>query len=319
MIEVNRRDLVLGTAGAFAAFGLLKPVAFIGAAQAQSQETGFRKVQLGDLEIFSLYDGVWEKPHDEGFIKGVTVAETKAALAAAKLPDAFVPIPFSVVAVKKGESIILIDAGTGGGQAGGLKAGLLAQNMKAAGINPKAVKKIVISHFHPDHIWGLMEKETNAQLYPDIEIVVPATELKWWTQPIDSIPQGRRPAAQRIQATLATWKNVKPVDGEADVAPGIRAIPAFGHTQGHTAHIVSSGSKQLLVSADVTNVAALFAKNPTWQAVFDHVPDQAIETRKKLFNRAIADGMMVAGYHWGPPNIGTLAKDGTGYAFHPVA
>jgi glyoxylase-like metal-dependent hydrolase (beta-lactamase superfamily II) len=319
MIEVNRRDFVLGTAGAFAAFGLLKPVAFIDAARAQAADKGFRKVQLGDLEIYSLYDGVWEKPHDENFIKGATVAETKAALAAAKLPDAFVPIPFSIIAVKKGNDVILIDAGTGGGQVGGLKAGFLAQNMKAAGVDTKAVKKIIISHFHPDHVWGLMAKDTNEQLYPEVEIIVPATELKWWTQPVESIPEGRRPAAQRIQKTIATWKNVRPVDGETDVAPGIRAVPAFGHTQGHTAHIVSSGSKQLLVSADATNVAALFAKNPTWQAVFDHVPDQAIETRKKLFNRAIADKMMVAGYHWGPPNIGALARDGAGYAFNPVA
>ncbi len=112
---------------------------------------------------------------------------------------------------------------------------------------------------------------------------------------------------------------MRPVDGEAEVAPGIRAVPAFGHTQGHTVHIVSSGGKQLLVSADVTNVTALFAKHPTWQAVFDHVPDQAIETRKKIFDRAIAEKMMIAGYHWGPPNIGTIAKDGAGYAFSSVA
>src|SRR5262249_1181288 len=140
MTEVNRRDFVIGTAGAFAAFGLLKPVTFIDAARAQAADKGFRKVQLGDLEIYSLYDGVWEKPHDENFIKGATVAETKAALAAAKLPDAFVPIPFSIIAVKKGKDVILIDAGTGGGQVGGLKAGMLAQNMKAAGVDPKSVK-----------------------------------------------------------------------------------------------------------------------------------------------------------------------------------
>jgi len=65
----------------------------------------------------------------------------------------------------------------------------------------------------------------------------------------------------------------------------------------------------------VTNIYALFAKHPDWQAAFDHVPDLAVETRKKLFDRAIADKAMVAGYHWGLPNVGTLAKDGNGYAF----
>ena len=176
--------------------------------------------------------------------------------------------------------------------------------MAAAGIDSKDVKTIVISHFHGDHIFGLMAKD-NAQMFPDVEIIVPAAEMKWWTQSVDAIPKARQGLAQRIQATFPTWKNVKPIDGEADVAPGIRAIPAHGHTQGHTAHLISSGGRQLLVTADATNIQALFVKNPEWQAAFDHVPDQAVETRKKLFDRAIADKAMVAGYHWGLPNVGT--------------
>ncbi len=317
MFHISRRDLVIGAAGAYAAFGLDKHLAFIGAAQAQTipPGPGFKTYKVGDIEVISLFDGVWEKPHDETFIKGVNVEQTKAALKVGGLTDAFFPIPFTVLAVKTGGRVVLIDSGTGGGQAGGPKAGLLAQSMAAAGIDPKAVNTIVVSHFHPDHIFGLMAKDTNAQTFPDAEIIVPATELKWWTQPLDAIAQPRRGLAQRIQATLPSWKNVKVVDGEADVAPGIRQIPTHGHTQGHSSHVISSGGKQLIATADVTNIHALFAKHPDWQAAFDHVPDQAVETRRKLFDRAIADKAMVAGYHWGLPNVGTIAKDGSGYAF----
>jgi len=316
MFKTSRRDLVLGAAGAFAAFGLTKPIAFIGAAQAQAPNAaGFRKYKIGDIEVFSLYDGLWEKAHDENFIKGANVEQTKAALKAAGSTDEFVPVPFTPIAVKTGGRLVLIDTGTGSGQTGGPKAGLYLQSMAAAGLNPKDVKTIIISHFHGDHIFGLMAKDTNAQTFPDAEIIVSATELKWWMQPVDSIPKPRQGLAQRIQATLATWKNVKPVDGEAELAPGIRAIPAFGHTQGHTAHLISSGGKQLLATADATNIQALFVKNPGWQAQFDHVPDQAVETRKKLFDRAIADKALVSGYHWGLPNVGTIVKDGNGYAF----
>ena len=319
MFEISRRDVVFGAAAAYAAFGLTKPIAFIGAAEAQqAPNQGFRKYKVGNIEVISLADGVWEKPHDENFIKGVSVDDTKTALKAGGLTDAFVPVPFTILAVNTGGQLVLIDSGTGGGQAGGPKAGVLAQSMTAAGIDPKAVKTIVISHFHGDHIFGLMAKDTNAQTFADAEIVVPKAELAWWTQPVDFIPQPRRGLAQRVQATLANWKNVKVVDGEADVAPGIRAIPAHGHTQGHTAHLISSGGQQLLATADATNIQALFVKNPTWQAAFDHVPDLAIETRRKLFDRAIADKAQVAGYHWGLPNVGTIQKDGNGYAFTPA-
>ena len=321
MFEISRRDLILGAAGAYAAFGLDRPIAFIGAAQAQTIPAGpgFKKYKVGEIEVFSLYDGIWEKPHDENFIKGANVEQTKEELKAGGLTDAFVPIPFTVLAVRTGGRLVLIDSGTGGGQAGGAKAGLLAQSMAAAGLDPKDVKTVIVSHFHGDHIFGLMAKDTNAQTYPEAEIIVPTAELKWWMQPVDSIPQPRRGLAQRVQATLPNWKNVKQVDGEVDVAPGIRALPAHGHTQGHTAHVISSGGAQLISTADATNIQALFVKHPNWQAVFDHVPDEAIETRRKLFDRAIADKAMVAGYHWGLPNVGTLARDGNGYAFTPAA
>ena len=321
MFEISRRDLVLGAAGAYAAFGLAKPIAFIGAAEAQTipAEAAFKKYKVGDIEVISLFDGHWEKAHDENFIKGANVEQTKAALKAGGLTDAHVPIPFTILAVNTGGRLVLIDSGTGGGQAGGPKAGKLAQSMAAAGLDPKNVKTIVISHFHGDHISGLMAKDTNAQTFPDAEIIVPAAELAFWTQPVDSFPQPRQGQARRVQATLKEWKNVKPVDGEAELAPGIRALPAFGHTQGHTAHLISSGGRQLIATSDATNIQALFVKNPDLQAAFDHVPDQAVETRKKLFDRAIADKAMVAGYHWGLPNVGTIAKDGSGYAFTPAS
>ena len=187
MFEISRRDLVLSAACAYAAFGLTKPIAFIGAAEAQ-QTPNFRKYKVGDIEVISLYDGVWEKPHDENFIKGADVEQTKAALRAAGLADAHVPIPFTMIAINTSGRLVLIDLGTGGGQVGGPKAGVLTQSMTAAGLDPKNVKTVIVSHFHPDHIFGLMAKDTNAQMFPEAEIIVPAAELKWWTQPVEFVP-----------------------------------------------------------------------------------------------------------------------------------
>src|SRR5712691_1876873 len=125
MFQVSRRDLVLGAAGAYAVFGLSKPIAFIGMAHAQQTPAGpgFKKYNVGDIEVISLYDGVWEKPHDETFIKGANVEQTKAALKAGGLPDAFVSIPFTTLAIKTAGRLMLIDSGTGG-QTAAQKAGL---------------------------------------------------------------------------------------------------------------------------------------------------------------------------------------------------
>jgi len=168
MQSISRRSFVISTAAASAAFGLDGPLEFVGPAFAQKpnpnlMEKGVHKFKVGDIEVIQMYDGVWEKAHDPGFIKNASVDETKAALKADGLTDALVPISFTVTAIRQKGKLVLFDSGTGGQLSP--KAGLLAsKNMKAAGIDPAQVKTIVITHFHGDHITGLMAKDTNAAI-----------------------------------------------------------------------------------------------------------------------------------------------------------
>lgn len=321
MLKSSRREFVVSAAAASAVLGLDGPLAFMPPANAQKAADalakGFHTFKNGAVEVTTIFDGIWEKAHDAGFIKNASLDETKAALKAAGLTDAHVTIPFTVTVVKSGGKTIMFDSGTGG-QLSPL-AGKLGDNMKAAGIDPKSISTIVVTHFHPDHIFGLMAKDTNAQIYPDAEIVVPKAELAWWTDAsvFQKLPEARHGLAKRIQATLPTWKNVRVVEGEAEVAPGVKALPAFGHTPGHTTYVVN-GDKPLMVLADLTNIPALFVKNPGWHAQFDGDAAMAEANRRKLFDRAIADKAVITGYHYGMPGAGTIQKDGAGYAFVPV-
>ena len=104
-----------------------------------------------------------------------------------------------------------------------------------------------------------------------------------------------------------------------EVAPGIRTIEAPGHTPGHMAWHVSSGSQQLLVLADVVTYNPVFLRNPGWHASYDADGALAETSRRKLLARALADNAMVTAYHFVFPSAGTIAKDGSGYAFVPLA
>jgi len=322
MFDISRRNLTLGAAAASVAFGLEKPVTFVGAAHAeQSDPQPFRKYKVGgDVEVFSLIDGTRDLPLRDNMIRNVDFDQVKAALRGAGFPDKR-PSRFIVMAVKLRDQIVLIDSGTGGHPIYGEGNGRLLTSMAAAGLDPKAVKTILISHFHGDHIYGLMNNETNAQLFPDAEIVVPAAELNFWTRPgVESIDLGptRKGLARRIQTTLATWKNVRPFEGEPELLPGVHAVQVPGHSPGMVAHLVASGRDQFLISADVVNFSPHMATNPEWQLVIDQDPQMAVETRKKIFARAVADKLIVSGTHWLMPNAGKFAKDGNGYVFEAV-
>src|SRR5207253_10642142 len=157
MLNLSRRDFVVSTAMA-AALGLNARLAVSPAFAQKTPDPakGFVTYKVGAAEVTALYDGIWEKPHDPAFIANASVEGVKAAMVKAGLPADFVSIPFTVAVVKNGGKTILCDSGTGGQLPVAPNAGKLMTNMKAAGIDPSKIDTILISHFHPDHIFGLM-------------------------------------------------------------------------------------------------------------------------------------------------------------------
>jgi glyoxylase-like metal-dependent hydrolase (beta-lactamase superfamily II) len=320
MINMSRRDFVVST-GLAAALGLNARLAV---SPAYAQKTPDQKTpdpakpfvtyKVGAAEVTAIYDGIWEKAHDPAFIANASVDDVKAAMVKAGLPADFVSIPFTVVVVKTGGKTVLCDSGTGGQVQP--TAGKFLTNMKAAGFDPDKVDTILISHFHPDHIFGLMEKDTNKPVYPNAEIIVSDVEYKFWTDPavIDRLPEARKGLARRIQAVFPTWKNIRQVSGEPEVAPGIRFVLAPGHTPGHRAFHLSSGASQLMISNDTAYVPALVVANPGWHGAYDQDAPTAEASRRALLDRVIADKVQICGYHFPFPGAGTIAKDGTGYA-----
>jgi len=320
MAKLNRREFLASAAGV-SAMGLTGSFSFLPAVHAGSlRDKGYHSWKVGsDIEVISIYDGIWNKSHDESFIGGVSIEETKAALRKGGIDDGSIPIEFTYTIVKSGGKTILVDSGTGGQLAP--SAGLGVKGMAAAGIKAEDIDIVLISHFHPDHIFGLMGKGDNAQVYPNAEIMVGETEFAFWTQDglIEKLPERRKGLAKRIQATFPEWKNVSKFGSDQELAPGIRSVDTFGHTAGHTAFHLASGDDQAMLVGDIINLPALFLANLDWQLVFDADKDMATATRKSVVERAIAEDITVAGYHFGFPNAGKIKKDGDSHVFEPKA
>jgi glyoxylase-like metal-dependent hydrolase (beta-lactamase superfamily II) len=122
--------------------------------------------------------------------------------------------------------------------------------------------------------------------------------------------------SRRVFGSIAN--KVTPFEPGKEVAPGITSIAAPGHTPGHTAFTIASGNQSMLHTVDTTNIPSLFARNPEWQFAFDVDGPLAVETRKRLYDRAATDKMLTAGYHWPFPAVGYVSKEGSGYRVHPL-
>ena len=130
--------------------------------------------------------------------------------------------------------------------------------MAAAGFDAKAVDIVVISHFHGDHINGLLTAD-NTLAFPNAEVVVPAAEWKYF---MDDGEMGKQ-TTDRMKGVFANArrvfdaglkKKVTPYETGKDVAPGLQSVATLGHTPGHSSFILSSGSDKVFIPSDVTNL-----------------------------------------------------------------
>ena len=317
MTPFDRRTLLAGSA--LCAGGALLPwPSQARVAAAPTQGPGVYRYNLGSYQLTALYDGVWYVPLDEKFIRNASSAEVDAALAAAFLPPRILPVSFTALLVNTGAKLVLIDTGTAGQIAD--TAGSLLDNFRVAGIDPKAVDTILISHFHPDHIDGIKTKD-GTKIFPNAEIAVPAPEWDFWMNDANmSKAEGALKRyflnARRIFRDIA--REVRRFTPGGEVAPGIASVAAFGHTPGHCAFAIHSGSQSLLAMSDTVRNPYLFARHPDWQPAFDMDGPQAVETRRKMLDRVAADRMLIEAYHFPFPAHGHIARTASGYEFVPA-
>jgi glyoxylase-like metal-dependent hydrolase (beta-lactamase superfamily II) len=316
MPVLTRRTLLAGAT--VAAVGSRGDQAAAAAPPADKQASAIYRYKIGSYQLTALYDGIWYRPITDKFIRNAPFAEVEHALDAAFMPHDKLATPFTALVVNTGSKLVLIDTGTGGQISP--SAGELRDNLVAAGIDPNAVDAIVISHFHPDHINGIKDKDNNL-IFPNAEIMVPAPEWVFWMDDanLNAAPADLKPTflnQRRIFTDIK--KQVTQYQPGKEVAPGIVTLPAPGHTPGHTVFAIHSGDQSLLVLSDTAQHPAVFARHPNWQAAFDVDGPAAVATRKKIFDRAAADRMLITGYHFPFPACGHLIKTATGYEHVPI-
>ncbi|MFL5167209.1 MAG: MBL fold metallo-hydrolase, partial [Microvirga sp.] len=276
MTDLTRRTVLSAAAASACALGAGAPAspAKAAAPPAGKQAPGFYRYKVGDIEVTAVTDGANVFPLPDGFVVNAKKDEVAAALAAGHRDPATVTVPYTPIVVNTGGKLVVIDTGTGEANFERSKgaAGQFQANLKAAGIDRNAVDTVVISHFHGDHVNGLLTADSKPA-FPNAEILVPRVEWAYWT---DDGEMSRAPAG-RMQDLFknnrrvfdALSRKVTPYEWGKEVAPGITAVGTVGHTPGHTSYVVASGNAKVFVQSDVTNIPVLFARHPGWHAGFD--------------------------------------------------
>ena len=248
MTWLDRRELLGGLAAALS----MQPMRSPALAASPSEHT----FKLGEFEITVFSDGHLTIP-TRFLARNVSEAEIKAWLG--QTADMVAP-PSNVTLVRTPSEMILIDVGAGPHFMP--TAGKLAENMEAAGIDRKAVTKVVFTHAHPDHLWGTLDDFDNEPMFPNASYLISAAERNFWMgdDVVSRLPEDRQnfaPGAKRnLDRIEDKLKTIRPSD---DIVTGVRAIDTSGHTQGHISLQVVSGTGAVVVLGDALIVLSHFA------------------------------------------------------------
>ncbi len=282
-------------------------------------EPGFRRLKVGSIEVIAINDGITRRPLGEEFVRNAPLEQVKALLAAQNLPTDHVDIPYTPHLVVIGNTRLLID--TGFADNGPPNTGKLRANMLAAGHRPEDIDHVVLSHFHGDHINGLIAKD-GSLVFPKAKVHVPAAEYAFWMDDakMAAVPalKGAFDNARRVMGKIPADRLVK-FEAGAELAPGLNAMAAPGHTPGMSVFTVRSQGQSFMYVADVTNVPSLFARSPDWAVAFDMDAEMARQTRRRIFDMLVKEKMPMGGFHFPAPAMGTLEVAGNGYQFQALA
>jgi glyoxylase-like metal-dependent hydrolase (beta-lactamase superfamily II) len=325
MTVTTRRALLGGAAlaGAAALGPLGSAPGRAAAPPAGKQAPSFYRYKVGSHEITVVADGANTFPLGDTFVLNAKKDDVNAALEAAYMPRDKVTIVFNPIVVNNGAKVVLIDTGNGPGAFASTKGavGQLPANLAAAGFDPKAIDVVIISHFHGDHVNGLVNAD-GSPAFPNAEVMVPAKEFAFW---MDDGEMSRAPKGRMEDLFKNNRRIFEPIkdkvtryDWDKEIVSGITAVATTGHTPGHTSYVVASGSSKVYVQSDVTNHPALFVRHPDWHAFFDQDPAEAEATRRKIYDMLVAEKMLVQGFHYPFPSLGHVEKDGSAYREIPV-
>jgi glyoxylase-like metal-dependent hydrolase (beta-lactamase superfamily II) len=257
---------------------------------------------VGSVRVAALHDQDFLIPND-GQTFGVDVgpdAVARLLSANGALADT-IKVSVGGLLVKLPGHVVLIDTGYGPAN------GQLLSSLAVAGVKPGEVTDVLISHSHGDHVGGLVKLD-GTLAFPNAKVRMAAAE---WT-----FLQGNAGAAKLVAAITPQVATFAP---GATVVPGITAVEVHGHTPGHTAYELVSGTARLIDVGDTVHSSIVSLAKPDWVMGFDSDKTVGKASRRAEMAQLAASHELVYAPHFPFPSVGTVAAKGDGFVWVPAA
>jgi glyoxylase-like metal-dependent hydrolase (beta-lactamase superfamily II) len=237
---------------------------------------------FGAVAVVALHDaeGLFFQAREEGFPQ-VTAEHWRRADARdpQSVRDGAWLLRFRCFALRLDDGrVVLVDAGIGAEAAPARSwapvPGRLPAELAAAGIPPGQVDTVVLTHVHADHVGWAVDADTGTPYFRNARYLLQQTEIE---------------AIGRTQPRLEAWLldplraagQLAAVDGDADLAAGLRVVATPGHTPGHQSVLLDAAGGAVLFTGDLL-VHAVQLVDPRLSYAYEDDPDMARASRVAL-------------------------------------
>lgn len=324
-VTLNRRKIMLTAASVLTGLALPADLASAQATSAAARpapagNAGHYRFQIGDISAAVVSDGVIGGP-PRIYASDAPEMELQQVLRRAFLPTDRLTLNLNTLVFEINGRLILLEAGAG--QTMGPQGGRLFENLAALGRKPEDIDIIVVSHTHPDHV-GNLRAADGGKAFARATVFAPRADWDFFIRGTPDLSYMPVPDDFRRRFAAAIRQSVEPVtagielyDPGEEIVPGLTTLSASGHTPGMANFLVQSGNDQLLLTADLAYHPVVNVDRP-WVPGPDRDKDAAWASRRRIFDMAAADQMLVLGFHYPFPGLGRMLKTDTGYAWVPA-
>ena len=269
-------------------------------------------MKFGDFEIFSIVENSFKI--DGGAMFGVV---PKIIWEKLTPPDEKnrVTLDLNLLVIKTKNENILIDAGIGDVMSerqrkiyGIEKPPSLVGKLSEINLTPEAIDVVILTHLHADHAGGVVSRNKSGKKTPRFPNARHIVQIKEWN---DAMSPDERTAATYFTENLRLLEQsnlLELVDGEDEVADGIRVVNTGGHTPGHQAVLIEDGENRILCAGDI--IPSAFHLKIPYVASVDLLPQETMAQKRKFLDMCKDDGWLLAFDHDVNIKLGKLEKTG---------
>lgn len=270
-------------------------------------------IQLGDIRIHLINDG--DHKVDPGGPFGL-VPRVLWQKYMTPDEDQLIPMALNCLLVQSGGKNIVVDTGYGTKMDGKLRAQLrlsrpnggLVDALNRLGLTPADIDLVIDTHLHADHASGNTMYGPGGEIvpvFPNAEYVVQRREYE------DAMKPNERTRATYLldnYQPLVEKGQMRLLDGDADLATGMRGVVTRGHTPGHMSVVFESGGQHAAFLCDLSTYAVHFERLG-WMTAYDVEPLETLETKRRWQRWALETNAILFFPHDPMRPVGRLTQD----------